>query len=264
MAETMFRYGQMRGYAQFLIDQAESEKAALRFIPILSRACFNEGDYYRATEYQQRLTAVDTVAGRFYLTLATYQMAAGEYDRARQSLEMALNISPDFHVARFNLALNRLITGDSAAARAILEKLVSLPPGQGPAAESRVLLADILRDSSEESEKEKAQTLYTRAEAMMQQALGIQPYASVYHLWAGLAAMGRGLLPTARDYLETADFLEARAFYSGLISLSLGKLSDLQDERDQALHHYREVLASPSAAYHQEAARRYTQEPYRQ
>lgn len=262
MAEAMFRYGQMREYAKFLVNQTPPESIS-PFLPILARACFNEGDYYAALDHQQRLAETDTVTGQAHVALATYQMAVGEYDRARQSLLEASRMNPDFHVARFNLALNNLIVGDTASALTLLQELVALPPGTAPTAESRVLLGDILRHSPVSAERNRAKELYREALAMMEQALGPQPYASIYHMWAGLAAMGQGLLPTARDYLGMADFLETRAFHRGLVSLSLGKLSDLQDERDQALHYYREVLATPAAAYHQEAARRYIEKPYK-
>lgn len=262
MAEAMFRYGQMRQYAQFLVKQASEEKAD-RYLPILARACFNAGDYYAALEHQKSLAARDTISGRPHMALATYQMAVGEYDSARQSLLRARRVNPDFHTVRFNLALNYMITGDTAEARTILEELIILPPGSGPVAEARVLLGDILSRSGDSEDRSRAKELYREAQVLMEQALGPQPFVAVYHLWAGLAAMGQGLLPTARDYLQMAEFLETRAFHQGLISLSLGQLSDLQDERDQALYYYREVLAEPSAVYHQEAARRFTKQPYR-
>ncbi len=263
MAEAMFRYGQMREYAKFLVDQAKPGTET-RFLPILARALFNEGDYYEALEYQMRQAEADTVSGRAHLVLATYQMAAGEYDSARQSLLAARRMDPDFHVTRFNLALSYLITGDTASAQPLLEELIVLPPRTAPVAESAVLLANILRQSLSQADQERARDLYRQAQALMEQALGPQPYVSTYHMWAGLAAMGQGLLPTARDYLEMAAFLETRAFYRGMISLSLGQLSDLQGEHDQALHHYREVLSGPYAAYHQDEARRFSEEPFRQ
>jgi hypothetical protein len=57
-------------------------------------------------------------------------------------------------------------------------------------------------------------------------------------------------------------FLESRPFYIGMINLWLGKAADLRNKRELARKHFSEVMAVPSAAYHQDEAQKYLDSPY--
>ena len=79
-----------------------------------------------------------------------------------------------------------------------------------------------------------------------------------------MSYLGMDQYSEARGYLEGALFLETRPFYLGMMHLWLGKVADVTNERQAAVNHYSEVLALPSADYHQREAQTYFQTPYTQ
>ena len=54
--------------------------------------------------------------------------SAQRYGEARQAMQRALDIAPDYAIARFQLGLLALSSGDAAAAEATLRPLEALPP----------------------------------------------------------------------------------------------------------------------------------------
>ena len=261
IAETMFNYPLMREFVLGMAAMAQTRLDSLRFLTLLKRAHFYCGDYYDAIEAQATLSLIDSANHSHLFTLGTYRMMAGYYDEAYSDLTEALANDSTSGLIRFNLALYHANTGDTAAAMDLLTELIELQSGQGPTAESRIILADLYRATAT-ADPDRISKLLDEAIALLRPSLGLNPSAAALHLWLGMAHVVAGRYEEARGYLETALFLESRPFYAGLVHLWLGKLSDVEGDRNIALEHYQAVLGGASADYHQREARRYTEQPF--
>jgi tetratricopeptide (TPR) repeat protein len=264
LAEAVFNYDLMREYADFLLARSTGRMDSLASITLLKRACFYTGDYYAAIEHQAQLAQYDTTSAQVRMTLGTYRMMSGYYAEAHEDLLKAKAMAPKDPVIAFNVALSFLNDGDSTAAETILDSLVAVVPSGSSSAESRVILAEIMRHSPVKTKRERAQTLYEQAIALLRPAMQSQPASPALHLWSGMALVGMGRLAEAGGFLETALFLESRPFYIALDHLWQGKLADLEHDRELAVYHYQQVLSGMAADYHQRDARRYLEEPFTQ
>jgi tetratricopeptide (TPR) repeat protein len=190
-------------------------------------------------------------------------MMIGEYDQARARLEKAQTLDSTDALVDFNLALNSLYKGDTADARQRFTGMIVRGTGGG-LAEARVMLGHLLLRTGNEDDKSQANTYFLEAiNAFASQIRGGNTVPTA-HLWTGIAYLGLGDTGNAFDFLHTALFLDVRPFYAAMAHLWLGKTSDLQGERDVAREHYGLVLGGSAAAYHQQEARKYLDQPYRQ
>ena len=263
MAEAHFNYGQMRDYAAEMLSAATMRPDSMRALDILKRAQFYLGDYYEAVASQKELAARMPDSPLQWMTLAGYQMMAGEYEQARVGFTRSGQLDTTDQTPQFNLALCQLYSGDTADAVAALENLVTKPQGHSPRGEARVVLAELLSRSPVAGKRQESRRLYEEAVAAFMPQLQAQPAVAATHMWLGIASLGLARYDDAHTYLEAAQFLESRQFYLGMIHLWLGKLADVERKRDLALEYYREVLSGAAAAYHQKEARKYIDQPYR-
>jgi len=79
---------------------------------------------------------------------------------------------------------------------------------------------------------------------------------------AGQAFSLIGNFDMARENLQTAFFLEKRPYFLGQVLLELGKLADLEGERNRARDYYNEVLSISSGEYQKALAKRYLEKKY--
>jgi len=263
LAEVLFDYQRMRDQARYLLDQAAARFDSVVALPLLKRASFFCGDFYDAVECQEQLVRYDSTSAAARMTLGTYRMMCGEYEAAHADLIAARTMNPNDPVAAFNVALSFLLRGDSTTAELILDSLVSVTHSGTASSEARLYLAEIMHHSPVKAKRERALVLYEQSAALLGPALQTQPSSPALHLWSGVALIGLGRLSEARDYLETALFLETRPFYISLMHLWRGKLADLTKERELAMAHYRLVIAGPAADYNQREARVLLEHPYK-
>jgi len=120
----------------------------------------------------------------------------------------------------------------------------------------------LIRHSEKPEDKDKARDLLTVAMALFNQQMEVDPAVPNPYMWTGIALVGLSDGDNAYDQLSHALFLENRPFYLGMINLWLGKAADLRGKRDLAKTHYSDVLAGSSAAYHQDEAHKYLENPY--
>jgi tetratricopeptide (TPR) repeat protein len=264
LAEAMFNYRLMLGYAQAAAEMSQTHQDSVRHLLLLKRAHFFSGDYYRATDIQEMLVQLESSSAQHWMTLGTYRMMNGLYDEAYNDLATAFGLDSANQNIRFNLGMNALHRGDEKTAVEHLTHVVDHPTKSGPHAGAMIMLADILRRSDEDKDRELARQYFTQANRGLEMALQSSSPAPSVHLWLGMGNLGLGQLDQARGYLEGALFLETRPFYLGMTNLWLGKLADAAGERQTAVDHYSEVLALSSADYHQREANRYLETPYTQ
>ena len=264
LAEAMFNYKLMLRYSRTAVELSKTHQDSVRHLSLLKRACLFNGDYYGATEAQQALVQLESSSASYWMTLGTYRMMNGLYDEAYDDISTAFGLDSTSHSIRFNLAMNYLHRGDEETAAGHLTQIVNQPSKGGPHAGAMVMLADILRRSADEKDRGLATQYYAQAIRGLEMSLQSGTPSPSVHLWLGMSYLGMDRYSEARGYLEGALFLETRPFYLGMMHLWLGKLADVTNERQAAIDHYSEVLALPSADYHQREAQTYYQTPYTQ
>jgi tetratricopeptide (TPR) repeat protein len=132
----------------------------------------------------------------------------------------------------------------------------NLSSGKGAKAqgESLVMLAEILNHTDVKSNQEKAAQYYKQAVRIFTQSLQANNGATPLLLWNGIAHAGLYEYDKALDYLHTAEFVENRPFYLGMIYLWLGKVYQADGNNDEAKIYFTKVLSNLSADYHNSEA----------
>ncbi|MDF1543484.1 MAG: tetratricopeptide repeat protein [bacterium] len=256
LAEALFDFNRMLFLAETLRDLSTGVPDSIGSLVLLKRAYFNTGDYYRALETQEALLTLQNTA-QDWMGMGLYRMMSGDYEKAYSDLLTAQSEDTTSSLIRFNLALNTLIRGDTAAA---IERFKGmLVPGKDATgqSESRVILGKLLKGSEDKNEKALAATYFSEATATFTRAVQAGQPAPVYQMWLGISFLGSDDTDNAYNHLQTALYLEQRPFYLGMINLWLGKLADLTGDRKAARDFYGAVLANNSAAYHQAEAQQY-------
>ena len=262
LAESMFDYNMMFHYSGALLGQAATKADSIGALGNLVRAAFSRGDYYAATQYEEQLAGMTDSVSRYWMSLGSYQMMNGLYDDAAVSLTRAQTLDSTDSFVTFNRALLALYTGDKATARDLLA--VVIYRGGGPQAEARVLLGYLLRESEREEDRALAAQYFSEAINYLAQTIRGGTASATAHLGTGIASLGLDDTGNAHDFLRSALLLETRPFYIGMANLWLGKVADVRGEHDVARDYYGAVISGASAEYHQQEARRLTDEPYRQ
>jgi type IV pilus biogenesis/stability protein PilW len=112
-------------------------KKAVELNPDYSLAKNNLGSVYLAIkEWDKAIAVLEPVTKDMLYATPHYPLSnlgwayynKGDYNKARQYLEEALDLKPDFPIARLNLARTFLATGRLLQARTLLEKLASESP----------------------------------------------------------------------------------------------------------------------------------------
>lgn len=263
-AETMLDEASMMRYARELLPLAASHDDSLKALAMQIRAYFFNGEYYAATESQLLKLSMDSTEAAGWMALAGYQMMNGEYAQAAANLATAKRLDSLNQMIPFNIAFNYLLRGDKDSAVAQFEKTIASAGAGSAQTESRVMLANILNQSADESQQAQAHTYFSQViSSLSTQSARHNPSPGQF-MWLGICYLGVGDTESAQDYLSTALFLETRPFYQGMIQLWLGKVADVRGEHDVARQHYRQVIALPAAYYHQTEAKALIDQPYKQ
>ena len=263
LAEAMFDYRLMMTYSAELLPLAENRGDTLASLERQARAAFSDGDYYTATDMQKKIVVLRDDNSFDWMALAGYQMMNGLYDEASANLERAAAIDSTNQTVQFNQALAALARDDEKTAIQLLSGIILKPEPQGPQAESRALLGNLLAGSDNEADRSQGLQYSREALSALASVINSGATSALYHMWSGIAYLGMGDTGNAEDMLESALLLEKRPFYVGMIALWLGKTADIRGEHDVARDFYAYVLSIASADYHQNEARRYMAEPYR-
>ncbi len=263
-AETMLDEASMVSYARELLPLAGSRADSLEALALQARAFFFNGEYYAASEHQEKRLSMDSTSASGWMGLAAYRMMNGEFDRAAENLERARRLDSSSQVIAFNRAFNYMLKGDEETAAEIYQNIITTPGLSGTQTESRVMLGNILLGSGDEAERSQAMTYFSEViSSLSAQSTRHNPSPS-QSMWQGICHLGLGDTGSAQEFLATALFLETRPFYLGMIELWLGKVADVRGEHDVAREHYGRVMALPAAIYTQDEARKLIETPYRQ
>ncbi|HKK21506.1 MAG TPA: hypothetical protein VJ983_08545, partial [candidate division Zixibacteria bacterium] len=255
MAEEMLNYKQMLEYAKGMLRSAKTSTDSIAAYGQLKRAYFFNGDYYKATNTERVLLKGDSTNILDWMALGSYQMMNGYYDSAFASFNKAKQIDSTNQLVNFNIALYYLERNDSAKARQILVNNLSVAKGAQAQGESRVTLANLLMTSKDKSEHAKAAKMYQETISNFSKSLQINGADASLYMWIGISYLGLRDLDNALSFLHTAEFLETRPFYQGMIDLWLGKAYLTSNKKDSADTYLAKVMSVSSAAYHQREAK---------
>lgn len=261
LAEQMLNYPLMLQQATRFLEASVTNGDSLRAYELLSRAYYNNGDYYGATDAKTRLIEMGYSGARTLMARASYRMMNGYYDEARQDLQEAFALDTTDQMVRFNLALNCIYLEDEASARDLLLNNMSFDKEAVAQTETRIFLAQILQKSADTADIRLASEHYQFAAAMLERTLQVQRSSAPQYMWLGIAMLGLNDSAAAIDHLRVAEFLETRPYYSGMIQLWLGKALLRSGMTEEARVHLAQVLSTASADYHQREARAYLEQP---
>jgi len=261
LAEQMLNYPLMLRQAERFFEAAATKRDSARAYGLLTRAYFNNGDYYGATDAQTRLLEMGDPDPKRLMGRASYRMMNGYYDEAKQDLEAAYALDTLDQTVKFNLARNYIYRGDETTARELLMGNFRMGKDATAQAETRIFLAQILEKSGDSTDVRVAAGLYQQAISMYERTLQVQRSSATQYMWLGIAWLGLDDAAAAIDYLRIADFLETRPYYSGMIHLWLAKAYLRSGMEADARAHFAKVLATASADYHQREARTYLEQP---
>ncbi|MEW6050750.1 MAG: hypothetical protein AB1644_06770 [Candidatus Zixiibacteriota bacterium] len=262
LAEAMFDYLSMNRFALEALARCNGRSDSIGAMDQVVRSYFCLGNYYLASSYQEKLVDLDTTSTINRMSLAGYQMMNGIYDSAFANLQRARHLDTSNQAVKFNLAVNYRARGDDSTARKYLDEVVHSSVDRSASSQARVLLADLLLTDGDPEDRKKAEQYCRESAGMWEQTVGSHNQSPITSLWIGAAYLGLGDTGNAVDYLVSAEYLETRPFFLGMINLLLGKAADLRGERNAARDFYGKVVTLPSADYHQREARRYLDHPY--
>lgn len=253
--EMMQRYDEMLTYSEVVVGYATTRADSLASLNYLKRAYFYNGNYYKAIDIQKLLLEMNNDDAIGTMALGSYNMMAGNYDKADDLYKQAQAMDTANQMIRFNQAMLLLHTGDTTAAKEILLANLSNKKGSVAQSETRVLLGQILQHSENEADREAATKYFSEAAAAYQQIIQVNKASSNLYLWLGMASLGLNETDPAIDYLNLASFLEPRPFYLGMINLWLGKTYLAAEKPELAKEAFGRVLSLASSNYHQAEAK---------
>ncbi len=260
-SEALFDYASQKKYALKMLPLMKTKYDSARALTMLSRASFNNGDYYSATDAQRSYLSLDPSAPS-WIALCGYQMMNGLFDSARADLNRGRLKDSTEMLFGLNIGLCDLFSGDTVSAKESFLEVAGAAQSGG--AEARILLGHLWLRSREQAERAKAVPIFQEAINALQSRSQKHDVSPTEQMWLGMAFLGIDDQSNALSSLQLADYLETRPFYRGMISLWLGKAADLRGERDVATRYYNAVLSGSSAAYTQAEARAYLATPYAQ
>ena len=253
-AEVMLNYELMHTYNLGLLELASKKEDSIRVFSNLKRSSFFNGNYYEAAEYQKKLINLNSEDAGGWMALGSYEMMNGLYDSCWTHFQKAASLDSTSQMINFNIALFYINKGEPEKARKILVNNFSNEKGSSAQGETRVLLANILQNSDEKANQEKAAVYFKEAANMYQQILQTNSSAPSIYMWLGISFLGLHEYDNAVNYLHIAEFIESRPFYQGMINLWLGKAYIAADEKETAKEYLSNVISIASSVYHQEEA----------
>jgi tetratricopeptide (TPR) repeat protein len=135
---------------------------------------------------------------------------------------------------------------------------------------TRGTLLDQIEIDQHRAVMRRAEGKHAEADSLLRAALDrslrimqSRPGAADLYLRAGEAYVHLGRADTALVYLDVAEFLEYRPYYTARVHMAIGNAYDLLGMRDEALEYYRLALTKPSSYPSKVLARRYLKTPFK-
>jgi len=249
----------MKKMAEYDMTRADSVDSWKK----LSVVYYQYGHYYDAVDGYRRLIAIDSSLPLYWQVLGNLDMINGEYDKAWGCFDTVLSLDTTYATAGLLQAKITAIRGDTAKAIEMAEKFYATEQNISGKIEFMLFLGEMYGTPGGNYDSATADGYYTDALVWSQEMIPKVQNDPIYNLRAGLAYLGLGQYDEAIQFLGLVEFTEMRAYYQGLIKMSLGKAHDLMGDRETAVDYYRAALSVPLAAFHRDLCEKYIQEPFR-
>ncbi len=228
----------------------------------LAGLCFQTGQYYRARDAYERLIKLDSARASYFQIIGNIDLINGEYDSADVMYDRVMAIDSEYVTSQLQKAEIKAIRGDTAGAIKLAEDYYGREKSTPGKISFLLFLGQIKKAPGAWYDSAAAESDFNDALYWAQQLMEKSNDDPTPRFWAGMALFGLGDLNEAKAHLETALFLETRTFYLGDILMTLGKIADLQDDRQRALGFYQQALNEPISVHNHELCTLYTKQPY--
>jgi hypothetical protein len=257
-------------YASIHMEQYHLERAKEYYAELASQdddekkenmvnlaACqFWLGEYGDAAETYEELIEISEPADRPRLLKleGDMRMALGEFSVGIGLYKRAFN-EGNYGNAGLALATILMDSGDFESARELYSRLkgevLSSPEYSIESARLKIFYGEPGVDS-----------LLAQVAARELSAASQTPQYSRYYLIAGKAFGLLGQFDRAGENLDIAYFLERRPYYQALALLALGRLNDMEGNRQEAVKYYRKIAGIEGGEYLISLARKYIEAPF--
>jgi tetratricopeptide (TPR) repeat protein len=238
------------------------------------------GDYEQAIEYFREATQVPNGNPKFGNQLILSEYWFGDYNSASRDIgpdSLSPNCTSD--ILRMNLQVasgksDPLLYKTHPTCSQAVEALTNYYLDQGQIDSANAIIHNI-RDADKSSADyyltlgrlRVTQGLHADTSLAMAAAVALgqaqsQPQEPVNYYMAGQAFLLMRKYGQAKQNLDLSNFLEKRPYFRGCTLLELGKLADLQSNRDEATGFYYDVLAIKAGAYQKSLAKKYLENRY--
>jgi tetratricopeptide (TPR) repeat protein len=225
------------------------------------------GEYDTARTIYETLLEVSPNNSNYLIIFANLLLIDGQYDSALTMYNRLLTVDTTMKTALHKIGQSYYWQNMYDSARVYLMRDVDEDPSQLSQASSCIMLGEL---ALAEGDTAAATDYYARARAIMEQIYQFGKTWPSYLLRLGqadlgLAMCGEGEMASARSFLESALFFEVhptRMIFLTRILKELGKLSDLEGRRDEAIEYYQKALSYPLPPAFEERMRGYITEPF--
>ena len=200
--------------------------------------------YAALLERNQDMAEPRYLVGMALLRLGKDKQAIRYLEEASDSIENAAKILAEIY----------LDAGNIDNAEKALEKVPEYPDSWTSLLKARV--------ATIHGNDNIATALINKTLSQGQQLVSMVPGEARGYISTAYAFMMGGKYTEAESELHIALFVDNRDYYKGTAYLALGRLYDLQEQRDKAKDFYNQVIKTNSDGYTKELAKKYIEKPF--
>lgn len=229
---------------------------------------YMRGDYDTSRSIYETLLRISPTNSNYLIIYGNLLLIDGQYDSALVMYDRLLTVDSTIKTALNKIGQTYYWQNMIDSARVYLLRDINEDPSQLSQASSAILLGEL---ALADGDTAAAADYYNHALAAMEQIYQFGKTWPAYLLrigqaHMGLAMCGEGSLATARSYLESALYFEVhptRVIFMTRILKELGKLADLENQRNEAVGYYQKVLSYPLPPAFEAEVRRYIDSPFK-
>ncbi len=228
---------------------------------------YMRGDYDPSRTLYESLINISPTNSNYLIIYGNLLLIDGQYDSAVVMYNRLLAIDSTIKTALNKMGQTFYWQENLDSAQIYFLRDIDEDPSQLSQASSAIMLGEL---ALAEGDTSVASDYYNHALASMEQIYQFGKSWPAYLLRIGQAHMGLAMcgednLGKAKSYLESALYFEVhptRTIFITRILKELGKLADLENQREDALAYYQKALSYPLPPAFEREVREYVTEPF--
>lgn len=228
---------------------------------------YMRGDFDTARTTFETLLRLAPTNSNYLIIFGNLLLIDGAYDSSRTIYDRLLTIDTTVKTALHKIGESYYWENTLDSARTYLLRDLDEDPSQLSQASSGILLGEL---ALAEGDTAAARDYYNTALAAMEQIYQFGKTWPAYLLrlgqaHLGLAMCGETTTGTAKSFLESALYFEVyptRAIFMTRILRELGKIADLEGDREAAIEYYQKALSFPLPPGFEASVRQYVVTPF--